>query len=59
MGVEIHIGRALVKSAQEHYHARGYDWTSLGVSANNAGARKLCDRLGFSKSYLFLGKRLR
>lgn len=53
------IGRHLVKSAEEHYRAHGYDWISLGVFADNTGARKFYDRIGFGESYLFLGKRLR
>ena len=53
------IGSTLIESAREHYRARGYDWISLGVFADNSDARAFYDRLGFGESYLFLGKKLR
>ena len=53
------VGRFLVESAEAHYRERGYDWISLGVFADNSGARQFYDRMGFGESYLFLGKKLR
>lgn len=42
------IGAALVRAAEEALQARGFRWALLGVEADNPGARRLYERLGYA-----------
>ena len=42
------LGAALVRAAEEALQARGFRWALLGVEADNPGARRLYERLGYA-----------
>jgi len=52
------IARRLLRTAESHFVAAGFDWISLGVFASNSTARRLYEAEGFRDSYSFMGKRL-
>jgi ribosomal protein S18 acetylase RimI-like enzyme len=42
------IGARLVRAAEDALRARGFRWALLGVEADNAAARRLYERLGYT-----------
>ena len=42
----------------EGFRQRGIDYVSLAVPAEEAGARKLYEKMGFERRAYFLGRRL-
>jgi ribosomal protein S18 acetylase RimI-like enzyme len=42
------LGAALVRAAEDALQARGFRWALLGVEADNPGARRLYERLGYT-----------
>jgi len=52
------IATALMAKAEEWCRAQGYDWLSLSVFEQNAGAERLYRRLGFQRDVIRLLKPL-
>ncbi len=52
------IGTALLNRLFEEFRSRGIDYVSLAVPAEEVGARKLYEKLGFEEGAYFLRKRL-
>ena len=42
------IGARLLRAAEQALQARGFRWALLGVQADNPGARRLYERLGYT-----------
>lgn len=41
------LGTQLIRAAEEAIAARGYAWATIAVAKDNAGARRLYERLGY------------